>query len=289
MLKKHPKDDDRGLVTVVNPVHKLMPSIPGLPQSRSLWLKRVRDRWLRYGCMVALAVVCFLVWNYYGWPNRYVIPGLFGEGIDKVQTTTKRVALTFDDGPDPRYTTKISQILADAGARATFFILGRHGQQYPELVKQLAQQGHELGNHTWSHRDLRFIRPQTIRDELESTDQLLAQWINPLSAPFRAPFGHSMWMLPQVLKQRQQANILWTVHLNDWEPISPETMMQILKPKFGPGAIILLHDGDGTSQGGDRHNTVAVVQQILKEYIPQEYEFVTVSELLASGKPQHYW
>lgn len=266
-----------------------MPSPPRLPKRRQLSWKRVRDRWLRYCSILGFAVVCFFVWNYYGWPNRYVIPGLFGEGIYKVQITAKRVALTFDDGPDPRYTTEISQVLADAGARATFFILGRHGHQYPVLVEQLAQQGHELGNHTWSHRDLRFISTQTIRDELESTDRLLAQWVEPLSAPFRSPFGHSMWMLPQVLKQRQQANILWTVHLSDWEGISPEAMMQILKPKFEPGVIILLHDGDGTSQGGDRHNTVAVVKQILETYIPQGYEFVTVSELLASGKPQHHW
>jgi len=89
-----------------------------------------------------------------------------------------------------------------------------------------------------------------------------------------------------VLKQRQQANVLWTVQMNDWKPEQPEVMMQLLAPKFGNGAIILMHDGDGESEGADRRNTVTLVQMILDKYRAEGYRFVTGSELLEYGQPQ---
>jgi peptidoglycan/xylan/chitin deacetylase (PgdA/CDA1 family) len=107
--------------------------------------------------------------------------------------------------------------------------------------------------------------------------------------PFRSPYGHSLFTLPYVLKQRQQANILWTVQMNDWKPETPEVMMRLLAPKFGNGAIVLMHDGDGESAEADRRNTVELVRRILAQYGPQGYQFVTVSELLAQGRAQHHW
>lgn len=219
------------------------------------------------------------------WPHRYLAPGLFGEAFYQVQTDQKVVALTFDDGPDPRYSEQIGQILADAGAKGTFFVMGRHAAAHPEVVQALIKQGHELGNHTWSHPSLRAKSPQTIRAELESTDRLLHDLGYTEPIPFRSPYGHSWFTLPHVLKQRQQANVLWTVQMNDWKPEEPDVMMQLLAPKFGNGAIILMHDGDGESEGADRRNTVTLVQRILDQYQAQGYQFVTVSELLQHGQP----
>jgi len=108
-----------------------------------------------------------------------------------VQTAEKVVALTFDDGPDPRYTQDIGHILVEAGATGTFFVMGRHVAQHPEVVQTLMAQGHELGNHTWSHPSLRLKSPQMIREELESTDQLLRDLGYTAPIPFRAPYGHS--------------------------------------------------------------------------------------------------
>ncbi|MEO1298559.1 MAG: polysaccharide deacetylase family protein [Cyanobacteria bacterium J06636_16] len=252
----------------------------------SLVSKRLPRRWRHCGTVLSAAVLVILL-AYLGWPNRYLLPGIFGEEIYRVQTSEKLVALTFDDGPDPRYTQQISQLLADAGARSTFFVLGRHAAQHPELLDVLVQDGHELGNHTWTHPSLRLKSPQTIRAELESTDRFLRAQGYDQPIPFRSPYGHSLFMLPYVLKQRQQPNILWTVQLEDWKPEEPDVMMALLEPKFSHGAIILLHDGDGESEGGDRSNTVEVVRLILEKYLPMGYRFVTVSELLASGTPQH--
>ncbi|MGF1522190.1 MAG: polysaccharide deacetylase family protein [Leptolyngbyaceae cyanobacterium] len=242
---------------------------------------------MRYSILAAAMALVLLLGTQWFWPHRYLMPWVLGEEIYRVQTAEKLVALTFDDGPDPRYTQQISQILADAGARSTFFVLGRHAAQYPDLLDVLVQQGHELGNHTWTHPSLRLKSPRAIRAELESTDRFLREHGYDQPIPFRSPYGHSLFALPYVLEQRQQPNILWTVQLNDWKPEEPDVMMALLEPKFSSGAIILLHDGDGESEGGDRSNTVEVVRLILAKYQPLGYRFVTVSELLASGTPQY--
>lgn len=234
---------------------------------------------------IALSIILF---DHVLWPNRYLAPWVFGEAFYKVQTTEKMVALTFDDGPDPRYTEEIAQILHDAGIKGTFFMMGSHAAQYPEIVQMVIAQGHEIGNHTWSHPSLKLKSPQFIRGELEATDQLLHELGYDQPIPFRSPYGHSWFTLPHVLKQRQQANVLWTVQMNDWKPEKPDVMMQLLAPKFDNGAIILLHDGDGESEGADRSNTVILVKQILDKYLAEGYQFVTVSELLAYGQPQRH-
>jgi len=249
------------------------------PRPRSRW------RWFRFVAIVVAIALSIVVFDRALWPNRYFAPTLFGDAFYKVQTTEKVVALTFDDGPDPRYTQEIGQILTDAGAKGTFFVMGRHAAQHPEIVQTLIAQGHELGNHTWNHPSLKLKSPQMIREELESTDQLLRDLGYTAPIPFRAPYGHSWFTLPHVLKQRHQANVLWTVQMNDWKPEQPDVMMALLAPKFGNGAIILMHDGDGESEGADRRNTVTLVQMILDKYRAEGYRFVTVSELLEYGQP----
>ncbi len=241
--------------------------------------KRMR----RYGVIALMMAALVVFWCNGLWPNRYVVPGLFGEGIYQVTTTDKVVALTFDDGPDPRYTEAIAQILQDVGGKGTFFLIGKHAQQYPDIVQHLMAAGHELGNHTWNHPSLKFKSVEVVQSELESTDRLLRELGYRAEIPFRSPYGHSLFSLPQVLKRRKQANILWTFHLKDWEPASVEEMMRMAAKHWEPGAIVLLHDADGTSRGADRSNTVEVVRQIVQKYAAEGYQFVTLSELLTHG------
>lgn len=258
---------------------------PIVRHTNSLKKPRSRSSWFRYVWIAAVVALLIVFWTEVFWPNRYVASWIFGQGIYKVQTSEKIVALTFDDGPDPRYTEDIGEILSAAGAKSTFFVMGRHVEQHPDIIQTLMAQGHEIGNHTWNHPSLRMMSPKAIRAELESTDQLLRELGYAAPIPFRSPYGNSLFMLPYVLKQRQQANILWTVQMNDWKPEQPDIMMALLAPEFKPGAIILLHDGDGESEGADRSNTVTVVRQILEKYQAEGYRFVTVSELLANGRP----
>jgi peptidoglycan/xylan/chitin deacetylase (PgdA/CDA1 family) len=251
-------------------------------------LPKLLRRWGRFLAIILGIAAVSVIWCNGFWPNRYVLPGLFGEGIYSVQTPEKLVALTFDDGPDPRYTEEISQILTQAGGKGTFFMIGKHAEQYPEIVQHLIAQGHEIGNHTWNHPSLRYKSVNRVRQELETTDRLLRDLGYQADIPFRSPYGHSLFSLPTVLKARHQANILWTVHLRDWEPASVEFMMNRLAATIKPGAIVLLHDADGTSRGADRSNTVEVVRQIVAHYGAEGYQFVTISELLQQGEAKQH-
>ncbi|MEM1290411.1 MAG: polysaccharide deacetylase family protein [Cyanobacteria bacterium P01_H01_bin.162] len=246
---------------------------------------RSRFRWGRYVALAGAIATLIILFSDLLWPNRYLASWVFGDAFFKVQTPEKVVALTFDDGPDPRYSAAIGEILQDAGAKGTFFVMGRHVEQHPEVVQTLMAQGHEIGNHTWSHPSLRMMSPAAIREELDSTDRLLRDLNYTAPIPFRSPYGHSLFVLPHILKQQQRANVLWTVQMNDWKPEEPDVMMELLAPKFANGAIILMHDGDGESEGADRSNTVILVQQILDKYQAEGYRFVTVSELLEVGQP----
>lgn len=263
----------------------MQPTVNSAQQLKFFKSRRSHYRWLRLIAISGAIALSIFLFDRVLWPNRYFVPWLFGDAFYQVQTADKVVALTFDDGPDPRYTEQIGQLLTDAGAKGTFFVMGQHAAQHPEIVQTLMAQGHEIGNHTWSHPSLKLKSPQMIRAELESTDQLIRDLGYTAPILFRSPYGHSWFTLPHVLKQRQQANVLWTVQMNDWKPEPPDVMMQLLAPKFGNGAIILMHDGDGESAGADRRNTVTLVQMILDKYAAEGYRFVTVSELLATGEP----
>ncbi len=230
-----------------------------------------------------IAIYCFLT---FAWPQRFLLPSLFGEAVFCVNTPDKVLALTFDDGPDPVYTRAIAQTLLDYQAKGTFFVLGRHSQKYPQIVQSLAKQGHEIGNHTWNHYNLNSKFSDLIHQEVAITDTLINQLSSSNHIYFRPPFGRANFLVTNVLKGMQKPIIFWDVDLQDWRGKSTTEMMNILEKDFHNGSIILLHDSDGVAKGGvyaNRQNTVEVVEKILSYYTPQGYEFLTISELLKRG------
>lgn len=98
---------------------------------------------------------------------------LFGEIVPRVETSERVVALTFDDGPTPEATDQVLSVLRERGVKATFFVIGGALEQHPELGQRIAQEGHELGNHSYSHQGMIFKTPSFIREEIERTDQLI--------------------------------------------------------------------------------------------------------------------
>ena len=208
-----------------------------------------------------------------------------------VQTTQPMVALTFDDGPHPTYTPAILEILDGYGVKATFFVLGRHAEQNPALLKTLVQEGHEIGNHSFFHHDLNKRRPEAIREEIRRTDDLIAAAGYEQEILFRPPYGHANFSVMSALKSMQRKIIRWDVDLRDWAGTAPEDMLAKFEQIARPGTIVLLHDSSSNQQGDlpevrhNRENTVEIVRLLLATYIPQGYQFVTVSDLLAVGVP----
>ncbi|WP_098743169.1 polysaccharide deacetylase family protein [Paenibacillus sp. EZ-K15] len=180
----------------------------------------------------------------------------------------KRVALTFDDGPHPKNTLKILDLLEKYDAKATFFMLGNRVDFYPEIVKEVADEGHELGNHTWNHKDLTTLSKVEGIKEVERTNQAIKSAAGRESTAFRPPYG-------AVNKQVQSAisspTVFWTIDTLDWKSRNPAAILNIVLENVRDGSIILMHDIHAT--------TAEAVEPILKYLKKEGYEFVKVSEL----------
>jgi len=209
------------------------------------------------------------------WLKGHSAPQLIGEAFFSIETDKKVAALTFDDGPAIPYTQRILDILRQHNIKATFFLLGSEAQKYPDLVQRIYKEGHEIGNHSWSHARLIFKTPSFIREEIESTDQLIRKlgYTGPLH--FRAPYGNKLLILPWILKSMDKPHILFDVIPKDWERPSPQIIVQRIAEHLHPGAIILLHDG-----GGERSNTVNALELVLAYMKENGYQLLTISELV---------
>ena len=220
--------------------------------------------------VILLGSICGIYWL-----KGHSAPQLIGEAFFSIKTDKKVAALTFDDGPSTPYTQQILDILKKHDIKATFFLLGSEVQKYPDLVERIYTEGHEIGNHSWSHARLIFKTPTFIREEIESTDQLIRRlgYTGPLH--FRAPYGNKLLILPWILKNMDRPHILFDVIPKDWELTSPQIIAQRVGEQLHPGAIILLHDG-----GGERSNTVNSLELILAHMKENNYQLLTISELL---------
>lgn len=221
-----------------------------------------------------------------GWliiPNS---PQILGCAVHRVKTNEKVVALTFDDGPNPPYTNQILDILKKYGIKATFFVVGQRVEQFPNVVKQIYHAGHEVGNHTWSHCVLVCKSYKFIRNEINSTDQLIREIGYQGPIPFRSPKGMKFIALPKVLNETKRDNILFDVVGWDWSCPGVENIIKNVLGSVHPGSIILLHDGNGDNnyEITDRSQTVAATEIIIQRLQAKGYKFVTVSELLLMGK-----
>ncbi|MFS0689082.1 polysaccharide deacetylase family protein [Sporosarcina sp. 179-K 8C2 HS] len=185
-----------------------------------------------------------------------------------VETVRKRVALTFDDGPDPKVTRQILETLQKHDAKATFFMLGSRVEYYSDIVNEVKEAGHELGNHTWTHANLTKLGPERIAKEIEKTSAIIEEVTGQQVASFRPPYGavneaiHNMTGLPIVL---------WDVDTLDWKYRDSARILQVVKEHVKDGSIILMHD---------IHQSTADGLNAVLTYLESEgYDFVTVGEL----------
>ncbi len=203
---------------------------------------------------------------------------VFGELVNHVNTTEKAVALTYDDGPNPPYTNQLLELLERNQIKATFFVIGKIAEKYPETVQLILSKGHEVGNHSYSHTQLIFKNPFFIRSEIEKTDKLLRQLGVKQEIHFRAPYGRKLLALPYLLAKRQKKNILWNLDSKDYEADNPEVIGSYVIEHVHPGSIILMHDG-----GGERSRTIAATEILIKKLKEKGYKFKTISELIGEA------
>lgn len=193
--------------------------------------------------------------------------------------TQNRIAITFDDGPDPRFTEEVLDVLREYNVPATFFVMGSRAIAFPEIVQRMQNEGHIIGNHTYWHPNLvQKGDLATLEAEVMRTENTLNDIINYRTRLFRAPYGFLFEDLVEKLAELQYYVIAWSVDSLDWQEEPPSVIAQTVLNQVQPGAIILMHDGGDWD--ADRTNTIASLRQIIPTLQAQGYEFVTVPELL---------
>jgi peptidoglycan/xylan/chitin deacetylase (PgdA/CDA1 family) len=224
------------------------------------------------GVLLTLVVLAVGTWKVAGLRDFQ----FFGELVSRVETPEKVVALTFDDGPSPHNTGELLTVLARHGVKASFFMVGQNIERHRELAARVLAEGHELGNHSYSHPRLIFRSATFIEQEIEKTDTLLRGLGVKGDIHFRAPFGKKLFALPWILERQGRTHVIFDVVPDDHATQDEERIVRRVLEETRPGSIILLHDGWARKPG-----TLAATGRILQGLQARGFRFVTVSELLA--------
>ena len=188
------------------------------------------------------------IWAAYTWGSHLLTLGSVWRGPRAGRT----VALTFDDGPDPEQTPRILDILAAHGATATFFLIGERAARAGALVRRIVAEGHDLGNHTWSHRSLWLAGPRETARQVRQGHDAIAQAAGTPPRFFRPPWGMTNLALFAVLRGLGTPCVFWTAQTEGRRPASPELQVTRARQRVGPGTIFDLHDADGVPGAGER-------------------------------------
>lgn len=201
---------------------------------------------------------------------------LFGRVVGRLPTHERKISLTFDDGPNPEATPRILDQLARHSVKATFFILGAHAEKWPDLVRRIAMDGHQLGNHGYFHRKLHFKLPSYVKRDLLLGKRAIERASGETPRYFRAPHGFRSPWVTAIASSLGERSVGWS--LGVWDSDLPGVDAIVDKTIMGtkPGSIILLHDGDGYDAQGDRTQTAAAVPRIIRGLRARGYEFVTL-------------
>lgn len=185
-----------------------------------------------------------------------------------VKKPTKVVALTFDDGPSNTVTPKVLKVLKKHHAKATFFMVGNQVNAHPKMAKQVFDDGHEIGNHSYSHANLKQLSNANIKSQLSRTNKAIKKATGHNPTLFRPPYGS---VDKRVRAQTKLPTILWSVDTRDWEHRNSKKLLSYVKKYTYPGAIVLMHDIHMPTANG--------LDNVLTYLEKQGYTFVTVSEL----------
>lgn len=213
---------------------------------------------------------------------------LFGPTLRHTDSP-KKIALTFDDGPNPAVTPRLLELFDRYSVRATFFLIGKFARACPELTKEIAVRGHLIGNHSDSHANLFFESREGIRGELARCQDAIAAAVHAEPPRWmRPPYGYRSPLLRgEIGRAGMRGIVMWSRICWDWKPQPPERLIKRLSSVARPGGqrgdIVVMHDGDHRALGGDRHHVVAALEHWLPRWRDAGMEFVTMESSSVSA------
>lgn len=226
-----------------------------------------------------------LLWLFYISSFYAFIPGMisriFGYRVFRKGTGRNEFALTFDDGPDPRFTPLLLDLLKKYDAKATFFVVGSNAERYPDLIQRIHEEGHLIGIHNYVHKTNWLMRPATVRRQIQRTNDIIYNIIGERSTYYRPPWG--IVNLFDISKRRQVEIVLWSVMFGDWrEKLGAQRLTEKMLARLNPGEVMLLHDS-GTTLGADPdapENMLVALELTLQEAQRRGLRSIRVDDMI---------
>jgi peptidoglycan/xylan/chitin deacetylase (PgdA/CDA1 family)/glycosyltransferase involved in cell wall biosynthesis len=236
---------------------------------------------LKKGVAVCSIILAFALWGLSTHARAWSYEHLSGTYIKHVATQEKVIALTFDDGPNEPYTSRVLQILHENGVRATFFLIGENVESFPRAAREIVRQGHVIGNHSYSHPFFLVMEPSGYEArQIEAAERILEKVTGAHCTLFRPPGGFRTPWLLRVAARHGLTAVGWSEDASDWNHVSSAEIAARIIRNAKPGNIILLHDGLNLKHGVDRSDTIKALPRIITTLKARGYRFVTVPELL---------
>lgn len=224
-----------------------------------------------------LAIANFYV--YYGFDYQ---PDIFRKGL----ASSNYVSLTFDDGPSPEYTPLILDILKEKKVKATFFMVGAHVEKYPDVAKQVAKDGHEIGNHTYNHLNIPTLTFNDLTRQIILTNHVIYQVTEEKVTYMRPPRGMYDARYRRLAYLLGKEVVLWTISGQDWRSTSPQAIVKRIVKKAKGGEIILLHDSGALfkNEGGNHKALLTALPEIIDGLRAKGLEIVPLKKLLEEAQ-----
>lgn len=227
-----------------------------------------------FAIIVLIFLVVFLLGFNLGNSNFNILPVIQKRlvPIYKVDMEEKKIAITLDGMWGAFYTPKILDILKANNVRVTFFFGGNWVEEYPEMLQRIAADGHEIGNHTYTHPHCNSLSPSEIKNEITKVQQIIDELVGPQPKVFRPPFGEYNNTVIQVASDLGYHTIQWSIDSLDWKEVSADYIINRVLNKVGPGDIILMHNNG--------KNTATALEILIPRLQEEGFELVKVSDLI---------
>ena len=210
------------------------------------------------------------------WPTSQ----LYGRTFVSEGRSSKRLALTYDDGPNDPYTQRLLDVLGKHNVKATFFVIGQYVKQRPDIARAVAGAGHAIANHTYTHPNLALCSSRRAHAEVASCEVVLQEAIGPYPRLFRPPHGGRHPGTLRAVREMGYVPVMWSVSSYDWSARSSAQIVERVSNDVRGGDVILMHDGGHLQFGTDRSYTIAASDEIIRRYKGEGFQFVTIPEMV---------